>query len=94
MFWGRGDTSKLDPAQRELLYNLRRLTETGHIVAMDADDAEIALEGLEVYAQWRSVLRALTSIKNVALLVGAILTVYWAAKGTLAQWIMSLGGAP
>lgn len=94
MFWGRGDSSKLDPGQRELLEGLRRLTETGHIVALDSEDSKVAIEAVGMYANWRSVIRAMTSLKNVGLLVGGILALYWASQGALADWITKVGNGP
>lgn len=87
MFWGRGDTSKLDPATKKTLEQLRRLVETGHLTALEAEKAAIAIRGIEFYGQWESVLTLMTRFKNVALLVGAILAIYWASEGAVVDWI-------
>ena len=94
MFWGRGDTSKLDPATKKTLEQLRRLDETGHLVTLNAERAAIAIRGIEFYAQWESVLILLTRFKNVALLVGALLAIYWASEGAVVDWIRNVVNKP
>lgn len=87
MFWGKGDSSKLGESERETLQHLRRLVETDHIVALDHDQARVALRAVEFYSQWESVLRLMNSAKNVALLVGTILGIYWVTQGAILNWI-------
>lgn len=90
MFWGRGDTSKLDAATKKTLDQLRRLDETGHLTTLNADKAAAAVRGVEFYSQWESVLLMITRFKNVALLVGAILAIYWATEGALVDWVKAI----
>ncbi len=89
MFWGKGDSARLEDGERETLTHLRRLVETGHIVALDTDLAKIALRAIDFYSQWESVLRLLNSIKNVALMIGALLAIWWASQGAILGWIAS-----
>lgn len=90
MWWGRGDTSQLDEKARATLDHLRRLDETGHLTVLDARRAEIAVRAVQFYDQWESALKLAASIKNVALLVGAILAIYWATEGWIIHRIMEI----
>lgn len=91
MFWGHGDTSKLSDQERRTLGHLRRLAETGHLVALDPDSTEVAVYAVEFFGQWVSIIRLLGSLKNVALLVGVLLGVYWATQGAIVDWITRIG---
>lgn len=94
MWWGRGDTSQLDENARLTLDHLRRLDETGHLTVLDARRAEIAVRAVQFYDQWESVLKLASSVKNVALLVGALLAIYWATEGWIVRRIIDIvGGA-
>lgn len=92
MFWGRGDTSRLGDREKETLDHLRRLVETNHIVALDNDEALAAVRAVEFYSQWESMLKLLNSMKNVALLVGALLAIYWATEGWFIEAVSSIAG--
>jgi len=95
MFWGRGDSSKLDEPTLATLAHLRRMEETGHIVALTVEQTQVALRAVSFFNQWESVLRLMTSAKNVALLVGAILGIYWISEGWVLERIAQLlGGKP
>jgi len=85
MWWGRGDTSQLDDSEKLTLEHLRRLDETGHVKTLDARRSEIAARAVEFYGQWESVFRLANTLKNIALLVGALLAIYWATEG----WIVT-----
>lgn len=90
MWWGKGDTSKLDEDQKRTLDNLRRLAETGHIVTLDHDDAMIAIEALDWYRQWTSVGKLMRSVRNIGLLVAGLLGMWWATQGAIADWILKV----
>lgn len=92
MWWGRGDTSKLTADQQKTLAALRRLDETGHLTTLDAARAQTASRAVDFYGQWESIIRTMTSVKNVALLVGAMLAIYWASEGAVVDWIKSVVG--
>lgn len=94
MWWGRGDTSKLTADQQKTLSALRRLEETGHLTTLDSGKAAVAVRGVEFYGQWESIIKTMTSVKNVALLVGAILAIYWASEGAVIEWIRSIVSKP
>lgn len=64
------------------------------MVTLTAEKAAIAIRGIEFYAQWESVLVLLTRFKNVALLVGALLAIYWASEGAVVDWIRSVVAKP
>lgn len=90
MFWGKGDSSKLDEETTQTLAHLRRMEETGHIVALTHEQTQVALRAVIFYGQWESVLRFFTSVKNVALLVGALLGTYWVSEGWIVDRIRQL----
>lgn len=90
MWWGRGDSSRLDEKTKATLDELRRLEETGHIITLDTQRAAIAGRAVDFYGQWESVLRLASSVKNVALLVGAILALYWATEGWIFHKIVEI----
>lgn len=90
MWWGRGDTSRLDDDVKQTLEHLRRLDETGHLTVLDAQRALIAGRAVDFYAQWESALKLASSVKNVTLLVGGLLAIYWATEGWIVHRIMDI----
>lgn len=92
MFWGNGDSAKLADDEKKTLAHLRRMTETGHIVALSPKEVEIAISALEWYRRWSGSFQLLTSIKNVGLLVAAVLGLWWASQGAMADWIREVVG--
>lgn len=91
MFWGNGDSTKLTDEERVTLDHLRRMVETGHISALSPKESEIALAAIQFYGSWMASLRLLNSVKNVALLIGALLAIWWASQGAVAEWVKGLG---
>lgn len=91
MFWGRGDTAKLKAPEKTTLENIERLVETGHIIALDPEQTESAVLAVEFFVQIRSVMKLASSLKNIGLLVGVILSAYWATGGAILSWIARLG---
>jgi len=87
MFWGKGDTSKLDAAQRRTLEELRRLVETGHIIALSAEQSTVAVQAINFYAKVQSAVSLLEAIRNILLLVGAIIGIWWASHDFLIGFI-------
>ncbi len=87
MFWGKGDSSKLAEGEQQTLARLRRLEETGHLTALTPEKAQIAVRGVDFYGQMEGVLKLLNSIKNVSVMVGALLAVWWATQGQITAWI-------
>lgn len=93
MWWGNGDSSRLDESEKVTLSHLRRLVETGHVVSLEPRRADVAVRAVEFYDNWESVLKLLNSFKNIALLVGAILAIWWATEGWIVQFIQNASGA-
>ena len=81
MFFGRGDTSKLEDQEKETLTHLRRMVETGHIVSLSPDQTEIALRAIDFYRSWESVFRLGRSIRNISILIGGGLMFWWITGG-------------
>lgn len=92
MWWGRGDSSKLTEDEKKTLSDLRRLEETGHLTTLDPGRSGIGVRAVDFYGQWESIIRTMTSVKNIALLVGAILAIYWASEGAAVDWIKHIAG--
>lgn len=90
MFWGKGDTSKLDDAAQETLAHLRRMEETGHIMALNHEQSQVAIRALTFYTRFEGTLQLVLGLKNVALLVGALLAIYWASEGWIVQKIREI----
>lgn len=90
MWWGRGDTSQLGEEEKLTLEHLRRLDETGHLTTLNAQQAAAATRAVAFFGQWESMFRLATSLKNVALLVGALLALYWATEGWIVEKIAGI----
>lgn len=87
MFWGKGDTSKLDAAQRKTLEELRRLVETGHIIALNAEQSAVAVQAINFYAKVQAATSLLEAIRNILLLLGAIIGIWWASHDFIIAFI-------
>lgn len=90
MFWGRGDSSKLDEETRRTLDHLRRMEETSHIVTLNHEMSQVAIRAITFYSRFESLFAMMSSLKNVALLVGALLAVYWASEGWIIEKIREI----
>lgn len=91
MFWGKGDSSKLQEGEVKTLADLRRMVETGHIVALTPEQSEMAIRALDWYEMWESTFKLIGSIRNTALLLGFLLTIWMATEGTILDFIKGLG---
>ncbi len=83
MFWGKGDSSSLDDSQKNTLADLRRMVETGHIVALTPEQSEAAIRALDWYHNWEGTFKLLASMRNTAVLLGFLLTMWAATKSSL-----------
>ena len=90
MFWGKGDTSKLEKREVETLSDLRRMVETGHIVALTAEQAELAIRALDWYEMWESFFKLIGSVRNTLILLGFLLTIWVTTEGTILQAIKGI----
>jgi len=93
MFWGDGDTSRLGPTEQKTLQHLRRMVETGHIRALSAKESEIALEAINFYATVRGVKNFLKATRNILLLLGSLIGIWWVIQDGLVdivRWAASL----
>lgn len=97
MFWGKGDSSKLDGDETETLRQLRRMVETGHIVALDDHKTQIALRAIDFYSRWEGAISVFGSIRNIFYLFAGGLVFWWATGGEnfVTEFIRSVtGGSP
>ena len=92
MFWGKGDSSKLGPAERETLERLRRLEETGHITGLNPEQVLIALAAIKFYSSITATTGVLAGARNVSLWVGGCLVTWWAAKDFIIAFIKANAG--
>lgn len=90
MLWGKGDSSKLEERQAQTLSDLRRMVETGHIVALTPEQSEMAIRALNWYEMWESTFKLLASIRNTAVLLGFLLTLWVATEGTILDAIKAI----
>lgn len=92
MFWGKGDSSKLSQTEQEALTVLRRLEETGHLVALTPDQTLVALAAIRFYSNVTAASGVLAGARNVAMWIGGCLVAYWAAKDVIVNFIKSSAG--
>jgi hypothetical protein len=93
MLWGKGDSSKLQDREVATLSDLRRMVETGHIVALTPDQSELALRALDFYGSFESSLRLMKSLRNGLVLAGFFITLWWATEGQIIDYLRDrLGG--
>ncbi len=90
MLTGNGDSSKLTEEELHTLSALRRMVETNHIVSLSPDQTKLVLEMIDWFSQWKSVLRLAASLRNVSLLLGALLGFWWVSKETMVEWIRTV----
>ena len=87
MFWGRGDSSKLEEGQRQLLDDLRRLEETGHIITTTPDQSRDAMSAIRFYGMLTSATGFLAGMRHVSMWVGGMLVAWWACKDAVVEFI-------
>lgn len=81
MFLGTGDSSKLEEPELTTLSHLRRMIETGHLVALSQRETEIALRAITFYGQWESALSLVKSLRNVFVLMAGGVAFWWFTGG-------------
>lgn len=87
MFWGKGDTSRLEERQIQILSDLRRMAETGHLVALTPEQTEMAIRALKWYEMWESTFKLLGAVRNTAILLGGLLTIWVVTEGAIIDFI-------
>lgn len=90
MLWGRGDSSKLGNDELTTLSHLRRMAETGHIVALTHDQSAVLLRALDWYTDWEGTFRTLRHIRNVLILSGFFFGGIWALGGDPIKTLIGL----
>lgn len=90
MLWGKGDSSKLTEEERLTLGQLRRMVETGHIVALNADQTDLLVRALERYSDWESTFRTLKHVRNVLTLLGFFFGAWWLSGGNPVQALVEM----
>ena len=91
MFWGNGDSAKLTDEEKQTLDHLRRVVETGHLRSLSPKEVDLLMELIQFYSNWIGSFRLLNSVKNIGLLIGALLAIWWATEGAIIAWISSIG---
>lgn len=89
MFWGKGDTSKLDAAQKKTLEELRRLVETGHLIALTPEQSAVAVQAINFYASVQSASSLLVAARNILLFLGGIIVIWWAGHDAVVSFIQA-----
>jgi hypothetical protein len=90
MLWGSGDTSKLNEDERKTLDHLRRMVETGHIVALTPAESKLAQDALNWYGRFIGFGHILQSLRNIGLLAGGLLALWWTSQGAIVEWIRNV----
>lgn len=90
MLWGRGDSSRLAEDEQQTLSHLRRLVETGHIVALTHEQSSVLLRALDWYSDWEGTFRTMRHVRNVAGLIGFFLVSWWASGGDPIKAVLGL----
>lgn len=72
------------------------MVETGHIIALNPKESEVAVRALVFYGRWESALALLTSVRNVLFLASVGLAFWWATGGEnfVSDAIRKMVGAP
>lgn len=96
MFWGKGDSSKLAPSEHDVLEALRRMVETGHIVALEPNQTAEALKALEFYRSFAGAFKFFGTMRNVVIIVAGGLMLWWSTGGQnfIAEALKKLVGSP
>lgn len=96
MFLGKGDSSKLLEPEQTTLSHLRRMIETGHLVALNPKETDTALRAISFYGQWESALAIVSSIRNILVIAAGGLAFWWATGGEnfITDFIRRAVGAP
>lgn len=92
MFWGSGDSSKLEAAEKKTLDALRRLDETGHIVGLTPDQAKVAIAAINFYASVTATTGLIAGARNVLLFLGSLCVMWWAVKDVAVNFIKASAG--
>ncbi len=90
MFWGKGDSSKLSEEERLTLDDLRRLAETGHIIAFSPEQSEKAVRAVNLFSVIDSALVLLTGLRNALVIAGALLGFWWVGYDSIVAFIQSV----
>ncbi len=90
MFWGKGDSSKLEEREAKTLADLRRMVETGHIVALTPEQSQLAIRALDWYEMWESTFKLIGSIRNTVILLGFLITLWWTTEGRVLDFLMGM----
>lgn len=81
MFLGQGDSSQLQEEEQHTLSHLRRMIETGHLVALNPKETQVALRAITFYSRWESALQLVSSLRNVLLMAAGGIAFWWATGG-------------
>lgn len=90
MFWGKGDTSKLAITEQKTLGELRRLVETGHIIALTPEQSAVAVDAINFYSTVRAVGPLLVAVRNILLFLGSLIAIWWAGHDAIVTFIQAV----
>ena len=90
MLWGKGDTSKLEEEEKQTLSHLRRMVETGHIVALSSAQGQTLLRAIDRYADWEGTFRTMKHVRNVMGLISFFVVAWWASGGNPIDFVTGM----
>lgn len=92
MFWGNGDSSKLNDDERKTLAELRRLGETGHLIGLTPEQTAVALAAIKFYQSVTATTGLIAGARNVAMFIGSMLLIWWSVRDAVIAFIKSNAG--
>lgn len=94
MFWGKGDSSKLSEDQLATLDDIRRLVETGHVIALSPEQSTVAVQAINFYAMIMSAAVLLTGLRNALVIAAALLGFWWFGHDAVINFIKTVAETP
>ena len=92
MFWGNGDSSKLNEDERKTLDELRRLGETGHLIGLTPEQTAVALAAIKFYQSVTATTGLIAGARNVALFIGSLLLIWWSVRDAIVAFVKTHAG--
>lgn len=94
MFWGKGDTSKLAAGEQKTLAELRRLVETGHLIALTPEQSAVAVSAINFYASVQAASSLIVAVRNILIFLGGLIAIWWAGNDAIVNFIRAVSAAP
>jgi hypothetical protein len=77
-------------AEQKTLAELRRLVETGHIIALTPEQSATAVDAINFYSMVRAVGPLLVGVRNILLFLGSLIAIWWAGHDAIVDFILTV----